>query len=161
MKYIFVTALIGLSLAGVAACGDESPSASATPTSGEGSPSAAAKAGDPAAACAAVTDAREAALEALLGASLVLGGDNPSAATLKQVGDDLKAAFTTMKSSLAAASAQAGDTDLKAKISAYETSVAEVIVAVEAAKGDKAKLEAAAELPAMESAEKAVMDACP
>lgn len=110
--------------------------------------------------CDAVLKARNAAQDALAPASLTLAKDRPSANDVAKATDDLKAAFTAMHLDVAAAAERAGTPQLKARITDYQVSVEQAIVAVEGADGDKTKLAAAIDLPALRSAEKAVMAEC-
>jgi hypothetical protein len=72
----------------------------------------------------------------------------------------VEATFTAMHLDVAAAAEHAGDPQLKEKIAAYQLSVEQAIVAVEGTDGDKTKLAAAIDLPALRKAEEAVMAAC-
>ncbi|HEX6682008.1 MAG TPA: hypothetical protein VF062_04405 [Candidatus Limnocylindrales bacterium] len=157
---LVATALAGLALAGASACGKAAPDASAE-TTASATTTASAGAGDSKTACDAVIRARKTALDALAPVSIALAGNGLSADGIAKATDDLKAAFTTMHLGVAAAAEHAGDPDLKAKLSEYQMSVEQAIVVVEGADGDRAELASAIELPAMRSAEKAVMDACP
>lgn len=153
MGRLLATALVGLTFAGASACGEAAPDASAGPTASAG-------AGDLKEVCDAVMEARKTALDALTPVSAALAQDKPSANDIAKATDDLKAVFTAMHLDVAAAAEHAGAPQLKAKIAAYQMSVEQAIVVVEGADGDKTELAAAIDLPALRSAEKAVMAAC-
>lgn len=150
---MLVTALVGLTLAAASACGKPVPYTSAGPT-------ASAEASDPKAVCDAVMKARKTALEALAPVSVTLSRDKPTTDDIAKATDDLKAAFTIMHLGVAGAAQHTDDAQLKAKIIAYQLSIEQAIVVVEGADGDKTMLASAIDLPAMESAEKAVIAAC-
>ncbi|WP_203862705.1 hypothetical protein [Plantactinospora mayteni] len=104
--------------------------------------------------------ARKTALEALAPVAAVLSQSGLSKEDLAKATNDLNAPYTAMHVNVAAAAELTGDPQLKAKISAYQLAVEQAIVAVEGSDSDQAKLKAVIELPAMRSAEKAVVAAC-
>ncbi|WP_186315845.1 hypothetical protein [Catellatospora sichuanensis] len=173
------TVLVGLTLAGASACGQATPPAAVgpttpvdptTPTAAAATAGAGASAGstapagtrDPktAPACDAVTKARRTALDALVPVAAALGRGGLSRDDLAKATNDLNAVYTAMHLGVAGAADLTVDPQLKAKISAYQLAVEHAIVAVEGSDGEQAKLKAVIELPALRSAEKAVMAAC-
>lgn len=159
VRRVLVTAFVSLSLAGASACSEAAPDASASPDTFT-SPASSAAAGNVKQACEAVMNARKKALDALAPVSTALAQVQPSADDIAKAINDLRTVFIAMHLQVAAAAEQAGDTQLKATIVAYQTSVELVIVAVEGADRDKTKLAAAIDLPELRSAEKAVVAAC-
>ena len=151
------TALAGLALAGASACGQAGPGASASPAI---SASASAGAGDAKAVCEAVTKARATALDAFAPVSKTLARDDLSVEDIGKAIDALEIAFNAIHFEVAVAAENTSDPQLKAKLAAYRLSVEEAIVAIEGADGDKTKLAAVVDLPALREAEQAVMAAC-
>lgn len=149
-----VSAVVGLTLATASACGGPAPDTSTGPTTS-------ASAGDPNAACHAVMQARQTALDALAPVSTVLAQDNPSAEDIAKAIHDLRMAFTAMHLDVAVAAENTGQTPLKEQIVAYQLAIEQALVVVEGADGDKTELASAIELPALRTAEKAVLAACP
>jgi hypothetical protein len=129
-------------------------------TSACGSPTPSTAPADAQSICDTTIQARNTALTALAPVSASLAQDGPSTTDIAQATDDLKVSFAALHSAIAASAEQTGDSELKAKITAYQVSVELAIVVVESADGDPAKLAAAIELPEMRSAEQAVTDAC-
>lgn len=128
------------------------PTGSAAPTRSSGR--------QPVPACDAVLKARHNALAALAPVAAVLAQSGRSPEELAQATNDLNTAYTAMHVAVATAADLTGDPQLKAKISAYQLAVEQAIVAVEGSDSEQAKLSAVLTMPAMRSAEKAVVAAC-
>ena len=151
----FATVLVGLSLVAVSACG-----APAQVSSGGPSP-AASTAPDRRTICASVTRASTTALDRLSPLSTTLaGGHVLSAGEIAKATDDLKVALTELHLTISTAIDNTSDPQLKTKLTAYQVSVENAIVAVEGADGDAAKLVAATKLPEMHTAQQGVVEAC-
>ncbi|MCP2324277.1 hypothetical protein HDA40_002784 [Hamadaea flava] len=175
-------ALAGVTLAGAAACTHDRPSAavplatSVTPAtsvepSAVASPVASAtstvvvsatnSAGRKLVpACAAALTARQNAADALSPVSAVLVQSGLFHEDLAKATRDLMAAITTLHAALGAAAELAADPKLKAKITAYQVSVEQAIVAGESSDSEQAKLKAVIASPAMRDAGNAVVAAC-
>ena len=150
---MLITVLAGLTLAAATACAEPAPDKPANPA-------ATAEAGDIQAACAAVMTARKTALDALAPVSATLAQETPSATDLAKATQALRTIFSAMHVDVAAAAEHTSDTRFKEKITAYQFSIEQAIVAVEGADDDKTKLTNAMELPSMRDAEQAIMTAC-
>jgi hypothetical protein len=148
-RHSLIAAFALLVLAGASACGHTAPEAAVTATPG-----------DDKTLCARIAAVSGTAAEALAAVAAALAGSPLSAVEIAKATDDLKATFTTMHLGVAGAAENAGDPDLKAKISAYQYAVEQAIVAVEGADGQTDRLVAAIELPALRDAKQGVVDAC-
>ncbi len=150
---LLATAVAGVALAGTSACGQAGPDASAGPA-----PSAVPS--DSKTLCDAVLKARGTAAETFAPVPKTLAGNDLSAQDIGNAIDVLEIGFNALHAEVAAAAESASDPQLKVKLAAYQLSVEEAIVAIEGADGDKTKLAAVVDLPALRDAEKAVMAAC-
>ncbi|NUT35555.1 MAG: hypothetical protein HOV79_21085 [Hamadaea sp.] len=179
---LLATALAALALTATSACGVETPVATPWPAV-TASPTVAADPTTPASpiasttpgissspagsagrtlspACAAVMKARQTALDAISPVSAVLVQTNLFHDDLAEATRDLMAALTALHAATGSAAELTSDTQLRAKISAYQLSVEQAIVAVESSDSEQAKLKAVIASPAMRTAEKAVVTAC-
>lgn len=179
VRRLLGTVLVGITLAGMAACGEGAPVASTgqttpagpaetvgpTTTAGPGALSTSAvptgtRGPQTVPACDAAVNARRIALAALAPVATALGRSGLSRDDLAKATNDLNTAYTAMHVGVAAAAELTADPQLKAKLSAYQLAIEQAIVAVEGSDGEQAKLKAVLDSPALRTAENAVTAAC-
>ncbi|MEU7905681.1 hypothetical protein [Actinoplanes sp. NPDC049118] len=92
--------------------------------------------------------------------SKTLAGGDVSAGEMAKATNDLKVALTELHFTISTDIDNTSDPQLRTKLTAYQVSVENAIVAAEGADGDVVKLLAATTLPEMRTAQQGVKETC-
>ncbi len=155
-----IFALAGLAMA-LTACDGKQPSAAASqPPSAAAAESPKPAAGDDKKACATAKSARTSLFGDVLSASMTIADSESTKDEISKAAASLKSTFTKLGEAMSTAAEQAQSDKLRESLRAYATGAKTVAANVEAAGVDPSKLENATEVPAMDSAEKTMLELC-